>query len=129
MPKVGRWLVPFCALVLAALPARAQQRPSSRLITAEEIERIHAASAFDAVQSLRPRWLRAREVVRLPDASNAMEMESIRVYMEDRDMGDVEYLKTIPGARILTLQYMTATEAGARFGPSRGPGIVVTLKP
>src|SRR6266516_4706266 len=31
--------------------------------------------------------------------------------------------------RISTLKFLSMTEVGARFGPSLGPGIVVTLKP
>jgi hypothetical protein len=42
--------------------------------------------------------------------------------------GDVEFLKTIPAELIYSLKLMSMTEVGARFGPSSGPGIVVTLK-
>jgi len=55
-------------------------------------------------------------------------MAQIRVYIDDRDQGDLEYLKTIPAERILTLEFVSMNEAGARYGPSEGPGIVVTFK-
>ena len=48
--------------------------------------------------------------------------------LDDRDRGDVEFLKTIPAELIYSLKFMSTTEVGARFGPSSGPGIVVTLK-
>ena len=123
-----RLVVPLCVAVLSASALSAQRPPksSSTLITAEEIERTGMGNAFDAVQRLRPRWLRAREVLSLDN--NAPRMAQIRVYIDDRDQGDLEYLKTIPAERILTLEFVSSNEAGARYGPSEGPGIVVTFK-
>jgi hypothetical protein len=134
-----RLLLPLCALVLAAWPLRAQQtervpRPpksSSTLITEAEIDRArpNVGSAYDVVQSLRPRWLRSRDILNLPSSGGRdMQMTQVHVYMNDRDMGDLEFLKSIPAEQIYTLQYVSTTEAGVRFGPSSGPGIVVTLK-
>ena len=133
MVTIVRALVPLCALALVASAAAAQSKPksSSTLITQEEIEHARPAvgNAFDVVQLLRPRWLgRAREMVRLPTPGSDAQMAEIHVYMEDRDKGDIEFLKTIPAELIFTLKYMSMTEVGARFGPSSGPGIVVTLK-
>ncbi len=123
-----RLVVPLCVAVLSASALAAQRPPKSRstLITAEEIERTGLGNAFDAVQRLRPRWLRAREVLSLD--SSSPRMAQIRVYIDDRDQGDLEYLKTIPAERILTLEFVSMNEAGARYGPSEGPGIVVTFK-
>ena len=125
-----------CALLLAGAPLRAQKqsRPpksSSTLITAEEIDRSrpNVGNALDAVKSLRPRWLRVREIVQLPGAGTDMQMTQIRVYMDDRDIGNLEMLGSFPAEQVYTLRYLSTNEAGARFGPSAGPGIVVTLKP
>jgi len=127
-PLVSLWVA-----VLAISPLAAQERPksSSTLITAEDIERAHVNNAFEAVQLLRPRWLRVREVLTLPgsgETGNDMQMQQIHVYIDERDKGDVEFLRTIPSEAIFTLRYMSTNEAGARFGPSSGPGIVVTFK-
>jgi hypothetical protein len=124
-------------MMLAAAPALAAQeaeRPpksSSTLITAEEIARLSASvgSAYEAVRSLRPRWLRAREVLRLPGAGGGeMQFQNIHVYQDNRDMGDIDFLKSIPAEQVHTLRYLSMAEAGARFGPTNGPGIVVTLR-
>jgi len=130
MLRIKGPLLLLCALVFAAAPLRAQ-RSSSRLITAEEIDRARplVGTAYDAVQTLRPRWLQApREVLSLPRAGSDIRMTRVHVYLNDRDMGDVEYLKTIPAHLVFTLRWLSTNEAGARFGPSSGPGIVVTLK-
>jgi hypothetical protein len=119
--------------VASAVAAQSKPKSSSTLITEEEIERArpNVGNAFDVVQLLRPRWLgRSRDMVRLPASGGNpdAQMAEIHVYMEDRDKGDVEFLKTIPAEMINSIKYMSMTEVGARFGPSLGPGIVVTLK-
>ena len=53
---------------------------------------------------------------------------TIHIYVDDRDRGDVEFLKTIPAELIYSLKFMSTTEVGVRFGPSSGPGIVVELR-
>jgi hypothetical protein len=136
MSTIVRAWLPLCAVALVASAVAAQSKPksSSTLITEEEIERARptVGNAFDVVQSLRPRWLRTREMVQMPGSSssgsNVPQMAEIHVYMDDRDKGDIDFLKTIPAELVYTLKFMSMTEVGARFGPSRGPGIVVTLK-
>ncbi|HYX83315.1 MAG TPA: hypothetical protein VE714_13025 [Gemmatimonadales bacterium] len=127
---LARLTVSLCAAVLSAsgLAAQQQLKSSSTLITAAEIERSGVGNAFDAVQRLRPRWFRAREILTLPRDDSSPRMAHIRVYIDDRDQGNVEYLKTIPADQILTLEYVSTNEAGVRYGPSDGPGIVVTFK-
>jgi hypothetical protein len=134
MSRSGLLLLLLSGVTLRAarLSAQGEPKSSSTVITAAEIERARpgVGNAFDVVQLLRPRWLRAREVLQLPSASSGsdMQMSEIHVYIDDRDKGDIEYLKTIPAEQIYSLRFMSTTEAGARFGPSSGPGIVVTLK-
>jgi hypothetical protein len=134
MPRIARLLLLLSAVMLApsALAAQAKPKSSSTLITEDEIEhaRPNVGNAFDVVQLLRPRWLRTREMIQLPSASGGTDaqMAQIHVYIDDRDKGDVEFLKTIPAELIYSLKFMSMTEVGARFGPSSGPGIVVTLK-
>jgi len=133
MSTVVRALLPLCAVVLVASAAAAQSKSksSSTLITEEEIEhaRPSVGNAFDVVQTLRPRWLvRAREIRTLPGPGTDVRMSEVHIYLDDRDRGDVDFLKTIPAELIYSLKFMSTTEVGARFGPSSGPGIVVTLK-
>ncbi len=136
MSRITRVQLLLSAMVLltSALAAQSKPKSSSTLITAEEIDRArpNVGNAFDVVQLLRPRWLRSREMVQLPgnayNGGTDPQMAQVHVYMEDRDKGDVDFLKSIPAELIYTLKFMSMTEVGARFGPSVGPGIVVTLK-
>jgi len=137
MSRIARRLLLLSAVLLVPSVLAAQSKPQSKpkgnstLITQEEIEnaRPNVGNAFDVVQLLRPRWLgRAREVLTLPGPGTDVRMSEVHIYVEDRDRGDVEFLKTIPAELIYSLKFMSTTEVGARFGPSSGPGIVVTLK-
>jgi len=118
MLRGKRTLLVIGTFVLAAGPLRAQRRP----IMAEEIERagVTIQTAFDAVERLRPRWL--EPPIEVPGAR-------IRIYQGERDMGDVDYLKTIPAERVFTISWFSMNEAGSRYGRSEGPVIVVTMKP
>ena len=126
------------AVGTSALPAQtdsAAPRPrppksSSTLINEDDIDKVRGsvASAYDVVKVLRPRWLRT-DVLRLPGkAGQSMQGQTIQVFLDDREVGGLDYLRLIPPDQIYTLQYMSLAEVGARFGPSNGPGIVITLK-
>jgi hypothetical protein len=142
------WLAAILAIAVGAsvLPAQTdtaapppppapppQPRPpksSSSLINEDDVEKVRGsvASAYDVVKLLRPRWLRT-DVLRLPGKSGqSMQQQTIEVYMDDRAVGGLDYLRLISADQIYTLKYMSLAEVGARFGPSKGPGIVVTLK-
>jgi hypothetical protein len=127
MPATLRILLVLGLAILAATPLRSQRR--SDILTAEEIERSQGrgSTAFDVVQSLRPRWLRASEVLLTPSAAPIIE-QGPHVYMNDVDQGDAEYLKTIPVELIAEMRWLSANQAASRYGPTSNPGIVVALK-
>jgi len=114
----------------AAPPKPRPPKSSSSLITEDDIDNVRGsvASAYDVVKLLRPRWLR-QDVLRLPGKSGSdMQQQTIQVYMDDREVGNLDYLRLISADQIYTLKYMSLAEVGARFGPANGPGIVVTLR-
>ncbi len=121
------WLT-IGAVWLTATPLQAQRR--SDVITAQEIDRVRPSvgTAYDAVRTLRPRWLRSREVALSGRPDDPVAAVRVNVYLNDVDVGDVEYLRTIPAERVLELRWLSVTQAGTRYGPTDGPGIVVTLK-
>ena len=108
-------------------------KSSSTLITEEDLDRVGPSvyNAFEAVSMLRPRWLRAmREPVQLPGTGSSMRMPMLQVYVDGHptEMGGIDFLRSIPIEQVYTLRYLSSTEVGARYGPSSGPGIVVTLR-
>ncbi|MGE5803304.1 MAG: hypothetical protein ACM358_13745 [Gemmatimonadota bacterium] len=125
------------AVAASALPAQSDSvaaprppKPSSSLITFEEIERVRGsvANAYDAVQLLRPRWLRTADHPPIKGSGESLRMPQFHVYLDDHEMGDLSFLKSLPAVQVYTLRFLSLAEVGARYGPSSGPGIVVTLK-
>src|SRR2546422_3540139 len=110
-------------------PLAAQRR--SNVLTAEEIQRANVGSAYDAVQTLRPRWLQGpKELNRMPaNAEEAARPAGIAGYVNDLSIGGVDYLREIPAGTVLELRGLSSFAAASRFGPTEGQSaIVVTLK-
>jgi len=137
------WLASLILLAVPAAALTAQQtdspapappppKSSSTLITAEDIERVGSsvANAYDVVQLLRPRWLRRRhEVLNLPGVTAGdTGMPEFSVFVNDHEMGGLNYLRSVPAEQVYTLRFLSMNEVGARYGPTSGPGIVITLK-
>ena len=129
MSTILRTLLVLSLVVLAAAPLRSQRR--SDVITAAEIESVRGkgGTAYEAVETLRPRWLKVRDVfLEAGEGGGLVKAEAPHVYLNDVDAGDVDYLKTIPAERVAELRWMSANHAASRYGPTNSPGIVVTLK-
>src|SRR2546425_12906234 len=92
MRTVTLTLVPLAVAPLAGgAPLRAQRR--GNVLTTEEIERAKAnvGTAYDLVQTLRPRWLQVRELSRLPGrADEPLRATPVHAYVNDVDMGRSE---------------------------------------
>ena len=117
------------ATLVGRSPLAAQRR--NNVLTSEEIQRANVGSAYDAVQTLRPRWLQGpRELNRMPaNADAAARPAGISVYVNEVSMGDLDYLKDIPAVRVLELRWLSPFEAASRFSPTEGQAaIIVTLK-
>lgn len=112
----------------AAAPPRAP-RSSSTLITEDDIEHVRAsvANAYDVVKLLRPRWLRVHSPL-LPQRGGTGVEVQYQVFVNDHEMGGLEFLKAVPADQIYTMQFMSVAEVGARYGPGSGPGIIVKLR-
>jgi hypothetical protein len=72
--------------------------------------------------------LKARNTYLQGPLNDPLRSQGAHVYLNDHDQGDAEFLKTIPAELIAELRFLSVSEAGARFGPTDGPAIVVTLK-
>src|SRR5213594_1176454 len=130
MRTVALTVLSVCVAALAGKSPLAAQRRSN-VLTSEEIQRANVGSAYDAVQTLRPRWLQGpKELNRMPaNAEESARPAGIAVYVSDMSMGGVDYLREIPAGTVLELRWLRSFEAASRFGPTEGQSaIVVTLK-
>jgi hypothetical protein len=100
--------------------AKSTQRDPN-LITQDEIARITATNAYDAVQMLRPSFLRQRGV---PSTTSGMPDLAI-VYLDGMKMGDVGQLQRIPTVGIVSIRYINAIEANQRYGRGHEGGAIL----
>ncbi|NIP80420.1 MAG: hypothetical protein GWM90_14830 [Gemmatimonadetes bacterium] len=92
------------------------------MITAEEIQSIQAATAFDAVQRLRPEFLR-RGRVNVRDDTQALPV----VYVDDVRYGGVDELKGIRASQVISIRYLNGADATTRYGTGHtGGALLVT---
>ncbi len=88
----------------------------SRLLTAEELEASGASDVYEAVERLRPRWLRGRGGRSL----DALETD-ILVYFNDSRMGSPEEtLRSMSLDGISRIEYLDSARASALPGTGSG---------
>jgi hypothetical protein len=140
-----RFLALAFATLVAGAPMYAQRK--SNIITFEDIEgaiaNSSARTAYEIVQMLRPRWFSKHELTRLPSPppstplsqgaaartrAEGLESVGVRVWLNEHNAGDADYLKTIPAERVLEMRWYGANEAASRFGPTYDAAIEVVLK-
>jgi len=117
------------ALLLFSGCASTQQAGSTRrnpsVITAEEIAGSSVKDAFEAIQLLRPQWLRTRGV----SSTSSLEAIEVATYVNGSRYGGVENLRNVPAANVIELRYLNATDATTLYGTGNlGGAILVKTK-
>lgn len=138
------------AMSVAALPVAAQdsskvQRPTSELITREQIEGTKATNAHEVVEQLHSNWLVARMPapgnranvkvdtsgraqyttdVQPSGRSNPGENGGIQVYVDGNRVGGVGELKSLTPRDIYSIRRISGVDAQARFGIGHGAGVL-----
>lgn len=112
--------------VLAACgSSQAGSRPTTSVLTGEEIRGSTALTAFDVVQQLRPQYLRARgqRTLQRADAGEPV------IYVDNLRAGGIDALRTIRAGEIEEIRYLTPSEATTRYGTGHlGGAIAVVLR-
>lgn len=104
-------------------------------ITADEIRASGAADAHQAVQGLRPAWLRRRGDSSLAGAQGTAtagdglttqtDASPVRVYVDGNLLGGVAELRNIPAADVASIRFLEPGPANVRFGPGHVNGAIV----
>jgi len=56
-------------------------------------------------------------------------MARVRVYVNDFNVGDVDYLKSVAAESVQEMRFLSQNETASRYGPTGGQvGIVLVLK-
>lgn len=112
-------LVAACA---GNAPATSTPTGDRNVITQQQIADNHFQNAYEAVDALHPIWLQMRGTTSTPNP--------VWVYMDNNKLGDVETLKNVQAATILSIRHYNANEAIARWGVGHASGVVyVTTSP
>lgn len=118
-----RYLGALAAVLLAAACAggpapRSTSASGPRVIDTAELQASAYATAFDAVQALRPQWLRAR------GRTSLTQQEFVKVYLDNSLMGGPEQLRSITLKSVSTIRYLDGVEATQRWGLDHGQGAI-----
>jgi hypothetical protein len=102
----------------AGNPSPRTPGPDPNIIEAQQLVAAPYANVFDAVQALRPQWLRAR------GRTSINQSESVKVYLDDSLMGGPDQLRNITLKSISAVRYLNGVEATQRWGLDHGQGAI-----
>ena len=109
----------------AAAPAdsaSARPRFSRDMLTEQEILQANVTTnALDAVQRLRPQWLRIRGSATVPENDGTT---AIQAWLNGRHLGDVQTLRDIPVGQIIDMRWVEPIQARQRYGPGNARGVI-----
>ena len=107
-----------------AEPAPAGEKPAVRrqadLISEEELAKSNARNGLQAVEMLRPDWLRSRGTTSIRETTSAQ----VVVYVNEQRLGGPEALEGIAVSAIKSLRHMSASEATNRWGTGHTGGVI-----
>ncbi|HEX2094028.1 MAG TPA: hypothetical protein VHG28_16620 [Longimicrobiaceae bacterium] len=90
-------------------PGTPAARRDLNVITVEEVRSVGARNALEAVERLRPLWLRTRP------GRTASLAGLILVYMDGVRLGGAEALRTLPAEGIASMRFLDAAAAKAQL--------------
>lgn len=93
------------------------------VLTAMELARVPVETAYDAIQRLRPEFLRSRGKLSLDDPSPPLPV----VYVDDMQMGGLDVLRTIRVADVHEIRYYSAADATTRYGTGHVSGVIAVI--
>lgn len=97
-------------------PIASLAMPSSHVITADELAKVHSSSAYDAIREIRPLYLRSRGSQHAP-----------MVAVDFMPRGPIEELRRIPTADVAEIRYLAGPVATLQFGSGHTGGVIVVV--
>ena len=96
---------------------------SANVITSEELETVEELNSYQAVQRLRPNWLRVRGRVSM------YSQQGIQVYVDGVHRGYVDELASIRAMTVQRMERLSSSQATSRYGTDHVDGaILVTMR-
>jgi hypothetical protein len=91
------------------------------VITAPELARSRATSAYDAIRQIRPELLRTRD----PGALVYFKTNRPLIAVDNTLVGGIEALRAIPVHKVARIEYVNAWKAARRYGTGFGNGVML----
>ncbi|HEX7048569.1 MAG TPA: TonB-dependent receptor plug domain-containing protein [Longimicrobiales bacterium] len=105
----------------ASAPGGGSAGGSRDVLTAAEIsEHPDIRNAYDAVQRLRPLFLRQRGQTSIRNYG----ADQIKVYVDGVQAGGIEFLRQINITAVKVIRYLDARDATTRYGPGHAGGVI-----
>ena len=108
-----------CASSSGTQDGSTRPRVRQDLITREQIQESRATNPYEVVQSMRSRWMQERGSDSLSGSGSR-----VQVYFDDRRVGGVEALRSIPLPQVAYIRWFDGTAASGRWGLGHGQGVI-----
>lgn len=95
---------------------------SSGVITGEQLVATNQSNLYQALQTLRPQWLRSRGTSSLSGPTEVM------LFLNEAPYGTVNDLSSIPIDAVTDIRFLSASEAGSRYGTAAGNGGLLLVR-
>lgn len=115
----GTWGGAALALLTLTLASCAtggtgSSRGAGNVVTGEQLLEMRQSDLYTALQNLRPAWIRGRGSNSITNSSEVV------VFLNGAPFGTASDLRTIAVDTVEDVQFMSASEAGARYGTTAG---------
>ena len=114
------WAALFLCLAVGCAHPKFDRGGHTDIITEDDIARIHAQTAYDAVARLQANFLTRRGSTSVLNTSNP----EPNVYLDDVFIGKVGELKGIKAGDVASIRVYRAWEVSARFGNGNLGGVI-----
>jgi hypothetical protein len=94
----------------------------SNVITGQQLIETRQSNLYAAIQVLRPAWLRSRGSASISSPSE------VTLFVNEAPYGTVNNLSGIPIDAVLDVRYLSASEAGSRYGTAAGNGGLLLVR-
>jgi len=108
------------AAIACAPPSGARPARDANVITREELDASVARNAYDAIQNLRPNFLRSRGTQTFDPTVSTQ----AAIYLDGQRYGDVTALKSMLVDAIDQIRYLSAADATSRYGTNHTAGAI-----
>lgn len=105
--------------------AAAPTNSNRSVINGEELSSTRETDLYNAIQRLRPDWLRTRGSSSISAGrSGNQDPDGVNVYQDLQKLGSIEVLRSISLTQATSLRFYTASEAQLRFGTGNPNGVI-----